>query len=141
MILHRERGFTLLEAVIALIIASLAVAALLRGAGGGLGNARVASQYQEAVSRAQSRLALLDAAPPDTTLRPGQQDGDDGGGYSWQVDVDPGDPVPRRAGADTKAARPALFRVTVAILWGAADGQRRVALSTWRLGLLPPDPP
>lgn len=147
----RPRGFTLLEVLVAFIIAALALAALLQGSTGGLQNARTAAHYGEAVARAQSRLAALTA-----TLQPGEQTGDDGGGYTWRVLVRPGPSiaVPRpqsapRPGAPPVANRSAgaaidrtvLYDVTVAIAWRADGAARQVALSTRRLGLAPPEPP
>ena len=134
----RPNGFTLLEVLVAFIIAAMAVAALLQGAAGGLQSARVAAHYQEAVARAQSRLAALSAS-----IQPGQQGGDDGGGFLWRTDVQAGPAVvvPRPAtqlgpqGTD----RTVLYAVTVAVSWQMDGGSRQVALSTQRLGPAPPE--
>ncbi len=147
----RPRGFTLLEVLVAFIIAALALAALLQGSSGGLQNARIAAHYQEAIARAQSRLAALTAS-----LQPGEQTGDDGGGYTWRVAIRPGPSiaVPRpptapRPGTPPAANRPpggaldrtVLYDITVAITWRTDGAARQVALSTRRLGLAPPESP
>ncbi len=143
-----EGGFTLLEVLIAFVIAALAVGALLQGAAGGLQNARVASHTQEAVARAQSRLAALSAS-----LQPGEQGGDDGGGFLWRVSVQPGPAiaVPRPAAASPPGTqrgappgdrdRTILYAVTVALSWQSDGAPRRVVLATQRLGIAPPEPP
>lgn len=133
-------GFTLLEVLVAFIIAALALAALLQGAAGGLQNARVAAHTQEAVARAQSRLATLSA-----TLQPGELSGDDGGGFLWRTVVQPGPAVvvPRPATQLGQQAvdRTVLYAVAVAVSWRSDGGQRQVVLETQRLGLAPPEPP
>ena len=151
----RGAGFTLLEVLVAFIIAALAIGALLQGSAGGLQNARVAAHYQEAISRAQSRMDLLQA-----NLRPGEQRGDDGGGFTWRVLVQPGATVPRprpaRApppggqpgappGSPAATAQPAeqtvLYAVSVTIAWQLDGGNREVTLSSQRLGVAPMEGP
>ena len=125
-----EQGFTLLEVLVAFLIAALALGVLFRGAVEGQASAAVAARYQEAISRARSRLAALDATPPV----PGDQQGDDGGGYRWRVRTTllgtaPGDPPP------------ALYGIAVAITWSTGGQDRVFQLNTRRLGTAPPAPP
>ena len=151
----REGGFTLLEIIVAFIIAAIGIAALVRGASGGLAGAQAAAHYQEAVSRAQSRLALLAAAK----LQSGEQRGDDGGGYTWRVFVQPGasTPAPQPPARGGGAANPTsqtaaapsparavqlvLYAVSVTIGWTLDGGNRQVTLYSQRLGLSEPDGP
>lgn len=134
---RREHGFTLLEVLVAFVIAALALGALSQGAAGGLQSARVSGHYQEALSRARSRLATLG------TPAPGEQNGDDGGGYSWQVRVTSIATGARaREGVDpTRPGRAVLLGVTVRISWRMDGGERQVSLATQRVALAPPDPP
>ena len=134
----REAGFTLLEVLVAFVIMALAVAALLQGAGAGLRNTRVSAHTQEAVARAQSRLAAVGPGPM-ATLPTGEQSGDDGGGYLWRtrVDAGPSVAVPQATGVE----RVVLYAVTVAISWRMDGDARQVTLATQRLGLAPPEPP
>ncbi len=133
----REHGFTLLEVLVAFVIAALALGALSQGAAGGLQSARVSGHYQEALSRARSRLASL-AAPA-----PGEQQGDDGGGFSWQIRVTPLATAGRaREGIDpARPGQAVLLGVTVRISWRMDGGEREVALATERVEMAPPDPP
>ena len=133
----REHGFTLLEVLVAFVIAALALGALSQGAAGGLQSARVSGHYQEALSRARSRLATLE------TPVPGEQHGDDGGGYSWQVRVAPLATAGRaREGIDPmRPGRAVLLGVVVRISWRMDGGEREVALATQRVTAAPPEPP
>jgi general secretion pathway protein I len=136
-----DRGFTLIEVLVAFTIASLALVALFRVAGGGLSASREAGRYEEAISRAQSHLAGLgyDLRPID-----GELNGDDGAGYHWRLAVTP---VARAAAGrpgkpdeDDETEQPTapagltLFAVTVGIAWTEEGRRREVVLHTQRLG-------
>ena len=130
----RDAGFTLLEVLVAFIIAAIALSVLFRAAAENEAAAGIAGRYQEALSRARSRLAALDAAPLVTAS---DQQGDDGGGYTWRVRVSPLATAP-----GSPAARgPALFAVGVAVAWVQGGRARTVELDTRRVGLAPPRAP
>src|ERR1051325_9500292 len=79
-------GFTLLEVLIAFIIAALAISEVMQAVGTSLASSRTAAHYQEAVSRARSRL---DVAMHGMALAPADTQGDDGGGFHWHLRVTP----------------------------------------------------
>jgi general secretion pathway protein I len=81
---NREAGFTLLEVMAAFVIASLATIVLYQAGFSGTMETSTAARYQEAVVRAQSRLASIGVLTP---LQPAQFSGDDGGGYHWQLKI------------------------------------------------------
>ena len=125
----RAFGFTLIEVTVALAIAALGLGVLMAAAGTGLGQSKLADQYIEATRRAQSRLALLDAA---IQPQPGTQFGDDGGGYSWQSRIS--DPV-RHAGSKERAGSDelGLYSVEVTLTWRAGAGEKNVTLRSQRV--------
>jgi len=125
-------GFTLIEVIVALAIAGLGLALMIAAEGTGLGNAGTADRYIAATRRAQSHLAALGIAAP---LHPGQQSGDDGGGYSWRTIVS--EPVLHAAGAQSAARVPGLYNVTVTISWRDGRSNRSVSLSSQRLAQVP----
>src|ERR1700747_3466347 len=123
-------GFTLLEVVVALAIAGLALVGLFRARSGGLFAVDTAARAEEAVQRAQSHLA---AVGRDAALVEGELTGDDGAGYRWSLSVRSlsSRQSPGRDG--TSLATTTLFSVEVAISWPGRAGERSVRLRELRL--------
>ena len=132
-----ERGFTLLEVLVAFIIAALALAALFSGGLGGLQATAESGRYQEAVSRVQSHLA---AATTGDALTAGDRQGDEGSGFHWRVRI-----TPVATAAPDPAARQqavlSLYAVSAAVSWTEDGHARAVQLETQRVGAAPPAPP
>jgi general secretion pathway protein I len=127
-----ERGFTLLEVLVALAIAGLALVGLFAAGSGGLFAAATAARAEEALERAQSHLA---AVGRDAALLPADSAGDDGGGYRWHLRVRP--LASRTLSAVNGVLGPTttttLYEVDVVISWREGGRERRVALRTLRL--------
>lgn len=134
-----ERGFTLLEVLVAFVIAALALGVLYDGTVSGLRTARTADRYGEAVSRAQSRLAAVGQGTP---LVPGTRAGDDGDGFRWRVRIVPEGTAPAARGPEA-AAGPhiGLFAVSVAISWTDGAAERVVQLDSQRATRVAPPAP
>jgi general secretion pathway protein I len=114
----REAGFTLLEVLVAFIIAALFLALLANAGIEGLRASHLSGQYQEALARAQSHLA----AAVNTTQASDRQ-GDEGDGFHWHVRIVPLAHIVTHSGPAT------LLAVSVAISWGKSPG-RSVRLET-----------
>jgi general secretion pathway protein I len=124
-------GFTLIEVLVAVAIAGMALASLAAAMKTGLGNAEAAEQYTEATHRAQSRLDTVGIAIP---LTPGEQSGDDGGGFAWRVRISPPQvhqTAPPRA---TDPRPPALYDVDVTVSWRNQGAERSLVIRSQRLG-------
>jgi general secretion pathway protein I len=126
----RAGGFTLVEVLIAFVIAFLALGVLAQAGADGLRSLHGASRYEEALARARSRLAIaLHGAP----LLPGDHQGDDGGGFRWRVLVTPADgpvvrPLGERGPRRLMRVQTTLYAVSVQVWWtedGGAEGPRR----------------
>jgi general secretion pathway protein I len=124
-------GFTLLEVVVALVIASLALIGLFQAGSGGLFAVDTAARAEEALQRAQSHLA---AVGRDAALVEADTTGDDGGGYRWQLHVLPVTQRQAVAADGTTSQMTTLFDVQVSISWKAHGHKRAVVLRTLRLG-------
>jgi len=127
----RSGGFTLLEVVVALAIAAVALVALFEAGSGGFFAVDTAARAQEAVQRAQSHLA---AVGRDAALVQGDFTDEDGGGYRWRLSVRPLATRQVPATSGNANASETLFDVEVAISWPGHTGDRSVALKTLRLG-------
>lgn len=131
-----DAGFVLLEVVIAFIIAALALGVLYQAALTGLHAARIASRYEQALSRARSRLVIAGHGSP---LVPGNMQGDDGGGFRWRLHVAPiettavrpFDPAGLRHAPDFQVT---LYAVSVSISWDDFGAERFVRLDTELIG-------
>jgi general secretion pathway protein I len=128
-------GFTLLEVLIAFIIAALALGLMFDASIGGLRASETASHYQEALSLARSHLASITT----TGLTGREESGDDGRGFHFSVRVRPVGTatLPRAPNADPAqgtAPRVTLYSVSVTESWKGDGGERRVRLDSARLG-------
>jgi hypothetical protein len=113
--------------VVALVIATLALGALLDAIGDTMRVDTVAMRTTEAMVRARSHLAM---ALADEAPAPGEQAGDDGGGFRWHVRYDP--LAADRSSEDQPAAT--LYAVTVRITWERGGGTGEVRLDSECLG-------
>jgi len=130
---RRQGGFSLLEVLVALIIAGLALVTVFRAASESIHSTAVAARYQEAVSRARSRLDTLGA-----NLAPGEQSGDDGGGFRWRTQVQAVDSTGKldsggRAAENAGVLVVTLYATTVWVTWREGGQNRTVRLHTQRL--------
>lgn len=126
----RSCGFTLLEVVVALVIAGLALVALFQAGSAGLIATDTGLKAEQAVQRAQSHLA---AVGHGAALVEGVSSGDDGDGYRWQLAVTPLAQRELSSGGRFAPRRMTLFSVAVTISWRSGGRRRQVVLKTLRL--------
>src|SRR6056297_2996658 len=81
----KQRGFSLLEMVVAIAILGLALGALYQAASGATRNVRIDERYAYAVELARSLLADSSIVPADGEQRRGET----AGGFVWRVDAQP----------------------------------------------------
>jgi general secretion pathway protein I len=131
-----DAGFVLLEVVIAFVVAALALGVLYQAALTGLHATRTAARYEQALSRARSRLVIAEHGSP---LVAGDMQGDDGGGFHWRLHVAPIDATAVRP-FDPAGLRHApefqltLFAVSVWVSWDDFGIERSVRLDTQQIG-------
>ena len=119
-----QRGFTLVEVLVALIVLSTAVVAALQLFGGGLRLARAATDHQEATLLASEKLSEL--ALDD--LEEGTTEGTEGA-YRWSRRVAFDDTLQPEELDPSKPPSVRLARMSVEVRWGQ---NRRVELVTLR---------
>ena len=109
---RRQRGFSLLEILVAFAIAAMALGMLYRVTGNNARQAGGLGQQERAMLLAESLLAAHPSVPPQ-----GLAESDQGAGFEWQV---ASRPYPTPAGNQPQAAR--LHEVLVSVHW--LDGAR-----------------
>jgi type II secretory pathway pseudopilin PulG len=120
-------GFGLLEAVVALLVATIALGTLFAAVSDALRIDTVATRTMQAVVRARSHLAM---ALADEMPVPGEHEGDDGGGFRWHVQCET---LATDPAADNKPAA-TLYSVSVRITWERDGGTSEVRLDSEHLG-------
>ena len=134
--MRNERGFTLLEVVIAFAIAAMALAVMFKTASGGMLAVNTAGRYEEAVSRAKSHLSAIGHDGP---LSETETEGDDGSGFHWRLRIvpvataSPGDAA-LTPFLQASARKPTLYSVEVGISWTEAGRKHEFLLQSQRIG-------
>lgn len=123
-----SRGMTLIEVLVAFVVLSLTLAVIMQIFSGGLRNARLGDSYSRALFLAESRLAAVGVERP---LAVGEDSGQLGSDLQWRVAV-----APYADGSDTERLMlpVRLYEVRVRVAWNEAGRERRVELTTLRLG-------
>jgi general secretion pathway protein I len=126
-----QRGYTLIEVIVAFALLAGALTLLLATLSGALRQVRWSGDAGRAALHAQS---LIDQVGVGEPLRPGTRRGDfEDGRYRWTLDVarwvDPR--VPADAARDPNASQ--LLELRLGVEWGEGGPRERLQLSTLRL--------
>ena len=128
----RQRGYTLIEIIVAFAILALGLTLLLGTLSGATRQVRAAGDAGRAALHAQSLLDEFGNLP-----QPQHRDGElEQGRYRWQLDVEPWqDPSPPGAAspADPNAAR--LVHLHLQVEWGEGAPAQRIETTSLRLVL------
>jgi general secretion pathway protein I len=121
-----QRGFSLLEVLVAFAILSISLGVLLQVFATGLRNAGVADDYTQATLYAESILAAYGREAP---LNQGVHEGSINDRFSWRGTVSAyADNMP-----DPEKTRMRAWRVSVEVFWRGLTQTRSVMLETVRL--------
>ena len=132
-----NRGFTLLEVLVATVIMGIAVAGLVAGLSQSVKNASRLTDYDRAAMLAHTKMndLLLDVNLPFDGTVEGRFGGDQSGGIpsGWRASLRPFD-VPPRALPGTVI----LQRIGLELWWQPASGTRRsIQLESYRRTTIP----
>jgi len=118
----RQRGFSLLEVMVAFAIAALALGLIYQIMGSNARQAGAVSQRERAMLLAESLLAANATVPPQ-----GLDESAQAAGYGWHVRSQP---YPTPANNNPQAAR--LHQVTASVQWLDGDAPYTFELTTLR---------
>jgi general secretion pathway protein I len=130
-----DRGFTLLEVLVAFIIMSIILAPMLEGGSASVRNVEIASRTELAVSLARSHLSAFDAQPATEEDLQGDE-----GSYHWRLQVAPLSVMPVQVVGRSIPDSTVLYRVTATVSWTSDQRQSSVRLETMRLTPISPAP-
>lgn len=144
----RQRGFSLLELMLAFALLTVALGILIAILGGGLTQVRQSADASAAALHAQSLLDQLGVMGP---LEPGQTRGEfDQGTYRWEMQIeqveDPQPPAPLDPAAapvervGRVLGEPVLYRVQLDVAWGEDDWARSLRFVTLKARFPAQDP-
>ena len=130
----REAGFTLLEVMVAFIIAALAITLLYNGATGGLNATETAARTEEALALARSHITAVGRGE---AISRQESSGVDGDGYEWHLHIQS---VASREltlsdsdrANDTKPTKAILYDIALTESWTEAGHPHAVTLQTRR---------
>jgi len=135
---RRNRGFTLLEMIVATSIMGVAVVGLLSGISTSTRNAARLRDYDRVVQLARLRMndLLLEERAPRNTVITGDFDKALTGGLEagWRATVTVSETAPNAGPGDY-----ALDRVQLEVWWMASSGRRTFALESYRRRILRPE--
>ena len=123
-----QRGFTLLEVLVAFVLLSLTLGVILQVFSGGLRNATAAGHYATAAIMADSMLARVGRELP---LEEGESSGEDGI-YRWRLKIEPYQNDTELN--QTAAGRYPLYQIILRIQWQYGAQQPELQFNTYRLG-------
>ncbi len=133
-----QRGYTLIEVLVAFGLLAAGLSVLLAILSGGVRSIGRSSQSTQAALYAQS---LLDTLGADKRLQPGRSLGDfEHGRYRWTLDVEkfqPPLPAPARGDPYTNPNLQGLnqneiYRVLLQMQWGARGSEQNLRVETLR---------
>lgn len=125
---RRQRGFTLLEVLVAFVVFVFIFSAVLDALGLALRNTRRSAEVSEAALWAQSKL---DALGTIEELEEGSDSGEFDERYRWKLDVSRSD-VPREGGLSADTFPVDLYRIELVVSWGERGRRNEQRFVTMR---------
>jgi general secretion pathway protein I len=124
----RQRGFTLIEIVVALAILGVGLIVIIELFAGGLRLGRTSEEFSKAVSLARMKLEEISLDP---ILQEGSETGEFDKDFRWQVTVEKMDILPVERPPEFQPLVE-FYRVKVDVLWKSGSKERITGIETYR---------
>lgn len=127
----RQRGYTLIEVIVAFALLAAALTLLLGSLSGAARQVGASAEAGRAALHAQSLLSQLGVGVP---LKPGSESGAfEQGRYRWALEIAPWNDPAQPPDALLDPAAPRLLEVRLGVEWGDGGPRERLLLRTLRL--------
>jgi len=128
--MRKNRGFTLIEVVIALAILGIGLTVIMELFSGDLRLARTSEEYTKAMNFAQTKLEeIISQQKMEEGMDEGKCDDDDT--FRWQVNIKKADILPVDKDSNFKPPIE-LFEVRVDILWKSGSKERSARIESYK---------
>jgi len=124
----RNRGFTLIEVVVAMAILGVGLIVIIELFSGGLRLGKVSEEYTKAVGYARMKMEEI-AVTKD--LAEGQEEGQFDNDFRWQVGVKKVDLLPAEKNPDFKGPVE-LYHIKLNILWKSGLRERTAEFESYK---------
>lgn len=124
----RNRGFTLIEIVVAMAILGVGLIVIIELFSGGLRLGRVSEEYTQAVGLARMKLEEIFLAEQ---LKEGSEQGEFNKDFRWQVGVKKVDLLPVEKGLEFKPPVE-FYQIKVNIIWKSGSKERSTEIESFR---------
>jgi prepilin-type N-terminal cleavage/methylation domain-containing protein len=124
----RQRGFTLIEVVVAMAILGVGLIVIIELFSGGLRLGRASEEYSRAVSFARMKMEEVSL---QEYLEEGEEAGDFDKDYRWQVAVKKMDILPLEKNPDFQPLIE-LYQIKVNILWKSGSKEKSAGVETYK---------
>jgi len=127
--LRSEKGFTLLEIMVAIAILGIALTVILQQFSTGLRTVTVTRNYTTALIHAREKLEEFCLTKK---LSEKEESGEFENGYRWRVVISPYQEEKEEEGG-TEFLFLSMFTITSMVSWEAGDKERKVELATVKI--------
>jgi len=124
----RQRGFTLIEIVVAMAILGVGLIVIIELFAGGLRLGRTSEEFSKAVSLARMKLEEVSLNP---VLQEGSETGEFDKDFRWQVAVKKMDILPVERPPEFQPLVE-FYRVKVDVLWQSGSKERITGIETYK---------
>lgn len=129
MIKQNQRGFSLLEILVAFVVLALTLSMIMQIFSGGLRNVGRSDEYSRAVLVAEAKLAEISGSPLQLGTLSGIADN-----FKWSSNVAAyTDPAASSQNPFDPNLAVELYKIDVDVSWGEAEKPRSLRLNTVRL--------